>query len=258
MIGITTVREAGRDVYEQAQARAAALGLPCDKREGSLSEMAARNIREGYLIYGRKPPYYWSPEGEYRFHLGTASLRIRQLEEGRGDRLCALLPEGDALSVLDCTFGRGNDAAVFSFFLGEKGSVVSLEKSTPLYEVGRAGLLSGIDERPAVQKALRRIRLLNEDFRTFLSQAPEKSYDVLYFDPMFRVPVKREVNRIEGFRQAACYDGIDAEVLEKASAVARKRVILKERPFSKLFRELRFSRIYKHPGQSTAYGVIDV
>lgn len=258
MIGVTTVREAGRDVYEQAKKRAAALGLPCDEREGSLSEMAEKRAREGYLIYGRKLLYYWTPKGEYHFHLGTASLRIRQIEEGRGDRLCALLPEGDALSVLDCTFGRGNDAAVFSFFLGNKGSVVSLEKSTPLYEVGRAGLLSGTEERPAVGEALRRIRLLHEDFRTFLFRAPEKSYDVLYFDPMFQVPVKRDVNRIEGFRQAACYDGIDKKVLERASAVARKRIIVKERPFSKLFRELHFSRIYKHPGQSTAYGVIDV
>lgn len=258
MIGITTIRKASGSMCALARERAEALQLPYEEREGSLPEMAERTGREGFLVYGRKPPYYWAPEGEYRFHLGTASLRIAQLARGNPDRLCRLLPEGNFVSVLDCTFGRGNDAAVFSFFLGERGSVTSLEKSTALYEVGRAGLSAGTGQSGDIDEALRRIRLLHEDFRTFLFRVPDKSYDVLYFDPMFKAPVKREVNQIEGFRQAACYDSLDEEVLRRAMQVTRKRIIVKERPFSKVFRLDIFSRIYEHHGQSTAYGVIEL
>lgn len=40
--------------------------------------------------------------------------------------------------------------------------------------------------------------------------------------------------------------------------VARKRVIVKERPFSKIFKLGIFTEIYSKKGQSTAYGVIDI
>jgi 16S rRNA (guanine1516-N2)-methyltransferase len=81
---------------------------------------------------------------------------------------------------------------------------------------------------------------------------------VIYFDTMFRAPVKRDVNRMEGFRRAASYDLLDEEILTLALHIARKRIIVKERPFSLLFQNSLFSSIYSHQGQSTAYGVIDV
>ena len=145
-----------------------------------------------------------------------------------------------------------------SWFLGEEGKVTSLEKSTVLYEIGRVGLSSFDGGNERITKALRRIHLLHEDFRTFLQRAAPKSFDVIYFDTMFRAPVKRDVNRMEGFRRAASYDLLDEEILTLALHIARKRIIVKERPFSPLFQNSLFSSIHSHQGQSTAYGVIDI
>lgn len=257
-MGVTTIRNYSRSVREEAEERAKALSLPYVPREGTLEDMAERFHMDGFLIYGKRQPSFWTGGEEYRFHLGTAVLRTTQLERGNKDRLCRLLPEERPLSVLDATFGQGGDSTVMSWFLGKEGTVTSLEKSTALYEIGRAGLSSFDGGSERMTEALRSIRLLHEDFRSFLQKAEPKSFDVIYFDTMFRTPVKREVNRMEGFRRAASYDRLDEEILKLALHIARKRIIVKERPFSPLFQNSLFSSVHSHKGQSTAYGVIDL
>lgn len=257
-IAATTIRNYSRAVREMAEERAESLQIPYTVREGTLEEMALRLHMEGFLIYGKTLPYFWTGGEEYHFHLGTSVLRTEQMRRGNQDRLCRLLPSRGNLSVLDATFGQGGDSAVMSWFLKDRGRVTSLEKSTALYEVGRAGLSSFQDKDETLTEALRRIHLLHEDFHLFLQKAEPKSYDVIYFDTMFRAPVKRSENRIEGFRKAASYDRLDEEILHLALHIARKRIIVKERPFSPLFAGGLFTSLHYHKGQSTTYGVIDV
>lgn len=256
-IGTTTIRNYSRMSRELAEERAVSLQIPYIPREGTLEEMAETSHMEGFLIYGKKLPYFWTGGEEYHFHLGTSVLRVEQMKRGNGDRLCRLLPEGTR-SVLDATFGQGGDSTVMSWYLAGRGQVTALEKSIPLYEVGRAGLSSFHDKDGILTESLRRIRLLHEDFKSFLQKAEPESYDVIYFDTMFRAPVKRSVNRMEGFRKAASYDRLDEEILHLALHIARKRIIVKERPFSPIFAGSLFSSLHYHKGQSTAYGVIDV
>lgn len=61
-----------------------------------------------------------------------------------------------------------------------------------------------------------------------------------------------------GFREAAAYDKLDDETILLAMRAARARVIVKERPFSLLFKKDFFTRIEAKKGQTTAYGVIDL
>ena len=103
--GVTTIRNYSRPVRDEARERASALSLPYVPREGTLEDMAAMNHLEGFLIYGKKQPSFWTGGEEYRFHLGTAVLRTAQMERGNSDRLCSLLPPERPLSVLDATFG---------------------------------------------------------------------------------------------------------------------------------------------------------
>lgn len=256
--GVTTIRKWNRFVVEEARARAAALGLPYLDRGETLEEMAEAEGLSGFLIYGKKLPYYWNRGEEYRFHVGTSVLRIGQMEKGNGDRLCSLLPQEGDCHVLDCTFGQAGDSTTMSWFLTGRGQVTALEKSPVLYEIGRAGIASYEDKNPAITGAVRRIQLFREDFTEFLFRAEKKSYDVVYLDPMFRHPVKREVNDMEAFRMAAAYDTLSMELIQQAMEVARKKVIIKERPFSLLFQSGPWTQIFSKRGQSTAYGVIEV
>ena len=253
---VTTIRNSTASIIDEAKARACALGFPYFQREDTLEDMVARYGGDGFLIYGKQLPYYWNGGEEYRFHMGTAVLRTSQMEKGNQDRLCRLLPSDRFCSVLDCTFGQAGDSSTMSWYLGDRGHVTALEKSDILYEIGRAGIAGYVDKEERLTQAVRRISLLHQDFKTFLSQAEPKSFDVIYFDPMFHHPVKREVNDMEGFRRAASYDGLEEEVLRLAMNVARQKIIVKERPFSPLFRNGLFTEIHGKKGQTTAYGVI--
>lgn len=257
MIGITTCRRPKDDILEMAKKRSVELNIPYFPRADSLNELADSQFLDGLIVYGAKP-YFWTAEETYAFHLGTAALRILQMKRGASDRLCRHIDCKPGLRILDCTFGRGGDAAVLSWYVGPSGQVVSLEKSKAPYEMGRLGLSSFSEGSPDVLSALRRIKLCNEDFHSYLHSQEDNSFDYVYFDTMFVHPVKRKENRIEGFRKAACYDQLDEEVLREASRVASSKVIVKERPFSKVFKNLLFTTVQVHPGQSTAYGVICV
>lgn len=87
-------------------------------------------------------------------------------------------------------------------------------------------------------------------------KAQSKSVDVIYFDTMFKHPVKRNANHIEAFRKSACYDTLQESILLEACRVARECIIVKERSFSPLFKNELFTKIDSKRGQSTAYGVI--
>lgn len=254
MIRVTTVWKAPGRLVETARRRADELGLPFIERTAALPLLGSRE--DSFLVYGKEEPVLWHDGEIHAFHTGTAKLRLLQMERGSADRLCRLLPEGTA-SVLDCTFGEGKDSMVLSWYLGSRGKVTALEKSAALWEIGQYGISHFTDPRESLTAAIRRIRLLRGDFRDFLAHAQQDAYDVVYFDTMFRRPVKAEENKRDAFRSGACYDRLDEEVLASALQAARKRVIVKERPFSPIFQIRLFRRLYYHKGQTTAYGVID-
>lgn len=255
-IGVTTILKASRPVKEKAKRKAVALGYPYIDRQGTLPEMREKTGVEGFLIYGKSQPLFWTAIGVYGFHVGTAVLRISQMKKGNTDRLCALLPS-QGVHVLDCTFGHGGDATVLSWFLGKKGQVTALEKSDVLYEIGREGIHSWVYKNQDITESVRRIHLIHGDFKNILQGAEEDSFDVVYFDTMFKHPVKRQENKMEGFRQGAIYDTVTEDDLRRAMKVARYEVIVKERPFSKLFASSLFTAVHEKHGQSTAYGVIE-
>lgn len=259
MIGVTTIRNYSYSVKMEAMKRSEALHLTYCPREGTLKEMESSFQMEGFLIYGKKIPFYYTKGEEYHFHFGTSVLRKEQIIRGNHDRLCSLLPQEGYCSVLDATFGQGGDSLTMSFFLGDRGHVTAIEKSLPLYEVGRAAIQTFKDPKEEeMTEALRRIELCHGDSFEYLKNGESGKFDVIYFDPMFRAPVKRKENHMEGFRKAASYDSLSEDILISALHMARKRIIVKERPFSPLFRNSLFTEVYAKKGQTTAYGVIDI
>lgn len=255
--GVTTIRHADSSIIKEAKRRGEALGFPYIPRGDTLEEMTEKTGLSGFLIYGKQLPLYWSDGEEYRFHMGTAVLRTTQLRKGNPDRLCALLPADGPCDVLDCTFGQAGDSSTMSWFLTGRGRVTALEKSPILYEVGRAGIAGYEDKDKSLTDAVRRIHLIHADYREYLAGSRDDAYDVIYFDPMFRHPVKRRENDMEGFRAAAAYDSLTAEILREALRVCRVKVIVKERPFAGIFRNPIFTNVFMKRGQSTAYGVIE-
>ena len=70
------------------------------------------------------------------------------------------------------------------------------------------------------------IKPINADNYEFLKNQPDKSFDVVYFSPMFIKP-KWHCDVMAPFREVAVKDFVSLETLKEAERVARKRVVIK-------------------------------
>lgn len=182
--------------------------------------------------------------GASKWSGGMADLRLHRLKVGipQPDHvlLAGEVRAGD--EVLDCTLGRGHDALVLEHVAAR---VVGLEKSLPLY----AWTSEGLKRRGS------RIECVNADAREHLRALPPRSFDCVFFDPMFSKRAQAE----EGFsavRRHAEAAPVDDALLALARRVARRWVVMKAAPQAtdlrrlgldvlpfKRHSELRFGRI---------------
>jgi hypothetical protein len=158
-------------------------------------------------------------------HPGMGLVRVRRLErEAEGDPLvdaCELQP-GDR--ILDCTFGFGQDALVLAYAAGPAGRVHGLEASGPLAALSLAGMPSWSDPGAEI---VRRITLEHADYRTKLPTIPDKSFDVVLFDPMFRRAQPAAPDFVL-LRALAEHSPLDPASFEQAKRIARRTVIVKD------------------------------
>jgi hypothetical protein len=80
--------------------------------------------------------------------------------------------------------------------------------------------------RPA-NEIMRRVELHRADAREYLVQAPDRSFDIVFIDPMFRDP-KSAAPDFASLRLLADPTPLDAEMLRQAARVARRRVVVKD------------------------------
>lgn len=165
------------------------------------------------------------------FHPSMAYQRLKRLDQGEPDRLLALAGISPGDVIVDATLGLGTDALVFAEAVGSEGRVVGLERSPVLYGLLRAVQAYGCEAHPRAAALIGRVTLVHGDHADWLQAQPDMSVDVVYFDPMFREPVRKSVH-MEPIRPVAWEAPLAREALEEAKRVARRAVIVKERPKS--------------------------
>ena len=161
------------------------------------------------------------------------------------------------MHVLDCTLGTGADAIVESFAVGAQGTVTALEANPLIAAVIADGLAHATGDNYDMHSAMRRIVVHHADALTFLRAAETDSYDVVYFDPMFRRPLHESAG-MNALRMLADSRALTAETIAEARRVARRRVVMKERQGSKEFARLGFTYITGGKYSRIAYGVMEV
>ncbi|MDI9259160.1 class I SAM-dependent methyltransferase [Alicyclobacillus sendaiensis] len=171
------------------------------------------------------------------FHPSMAHQRLRRIAQGEPDRLLALAGVSPGDVVIDATVGLGTDALVFAAAVGARGRVEGVERSPVLYGLLRAVQVYGSEAHPREAELLRRVLLVHADHADWLRSKPDESADVVYFDPMFREPVPQSAH-MQPIRPVAWEAPLSEEVLNEAKRVARKAVIVKERPKSGVFEAL--------------------
>jgi len=100
---------------------------------------------------------------EYFFHPSMARTRIHNIRDGRGDPMVSAMALQPGDEVLDCTLGRGSDAIVASWVVGETGHVVGIEVQPLVAELTIHGLKTYEIEGPGIVAAMRWIEALHGD-----------------------------------------------------------------------------------------------
>ena len=258
---VTTVRRGQR--YTEANRALAArtaksLGiLNVPRGNDSLEELRSTYGVDAVLVARQGLLTLVTAEGELFFHPGMAHLRIKNLLLGHGDHLMRALGLTEGLHVLDCTLGTGADAIVESFAVGESGRVTALESNALIAAVIADGLAHALGDNYEMHAAMRRIQVHHSDALTFLRTAAEDSYDVVYFDPMFRRPLHESAG-MNALRSLADPRALTEETIAEARRVARCRVVMKERRESAEFARLGFTEITGGRYSRIAYGVMEL
>ena len=117
------------------------------------------------------------------------------------------------------------------------------------------GLARFICEDPEITAALRRIKVLPADYNNYLPTLPDKSFDIVYFDPMFRIPVNASSN-LKPLRFLADDRSLNRRAVNEACRIAKRRVVVKEANGSSEFDRLGFPAVFGGKYSSVKYGVI--
>lgn len=253
---ITTTHKPDAAALALADSLAARLAAPLVERgRSSLDALRAAHGVDTVLVAAKGGPVVHTPGGEYFFHLSMAELRIKNLKDGKPDHMITAMGLGPGASLLDCTLGLATDAIVASFVAGEEGRVAGLEASPVIAAVTGHGLATFVSGQADVTAALRRIAAIPADYNAYLETLPPGSFDVVYFDPMFRAPVHTSAS-LRPLRGLADPRPVSAAAVAAARRIARRRVVLKEAAGSGEFARLGFTEIVGGKYSSVHYGIL--
>lgn len=254
---VTTTRKPDSTQETLAAELSLKLGGKFIKREDfSFDTLKKTYDAENILLVKKNSLSIMTADGELFFHPNTAHLRIKNLRCGEGDRLIDALKISDGSTVLDCTLGLGSDAIVESFVAGAVGKVIALEINPLIAEVISYGLKNFSDDSPYILETMRRIKVINVDFGEYLKTCADDSFDVVYFDPMFRRPIKKS-SGLNPIRPLADNRPLTLEIIREACRVAKSRIVMKENSGSSEFERLGFKILNGGKYSSVAFGVID-
>jgi 16S rRNA (guanine1516-N2)-methyltransferase len=188
------------------------------------------------------------------FHPNSAAFRLKRLLKGESDPLIetAQLQKGD--SFLDCTLGLASDSIIASFITGENGRVTGIEGDPDVAFITGRGLCTFPSESEILSKAMARVKVVSSDAVAFLREQPDAMWDVVYLDPMFNSPIIESSN-FTPLRQVGIQSSLTDEWFEQALRVSKKRVVVKDRFDSPVFKQFDMDRQVR-PNTKFHFGVI--
>jgi len=253
---ITTGRKFNKNSLELALEYSSKLNIPFVERQNVAIEKILEIQKAKLALVAKKNSLrIVSSDSEIFFHPSLAHLRIKNLKNGQGDRMIEAMNLKRGMKVLDCTLGLGADSIVESFIVGEEGEVTALEVNPYLAAVVSYGFQNFSEDNSQVIQSMRKIQVVNTNYLEFLKKTEYHSYDVVYFDPMFRHPLERS-SSLNPLREVADHSAVTIEAIQEACRVAKYRVVLKENAKSLEFERLGFEKIFGGRYSPVHYGVI--
>lgn len=254
---VTTSHEAENAIEDLAKNAALILQVPFVERSRlSLAHLKQQYGAENIIVAYEGAYKLYTELGEFMFHPSMSVPRIKSIKQGRGDHMVEAMALKPGDTVLDCTLGLGADAIVSSFVTGRLGQVVAIESSPELAFIVSIGLKRYPSDSAILQEAMAGIEVICSSYQRYLENLADNSFDIVYFDPMFRFPRKKS-SSMQPLRGIVNSEPTDSGAVSEAVRVARQRVVLKENSFSKEFSRLGFNKIVGGRYSPVAFGVIE-
>lgn len=254
-IAVTTTREADDILNNKAKSISKDLNIAYIKRANLSIEKTI--LKEGFdylLVVERGKIVIKGEDSTLFWHPNMSELKIKSIEQGNKEVIIEATKLEEGNSILDCTLGLAGDSLVFSAVVGEKGYVVGIEVNKYIAYLSKCGLE---EYNKANDKTIDNIKVVNESYEDYILRQSDNSFDVVYFDPMFKEP-NRKSTTINAFRDFAEHKGLTKDILKEALRVCKKRVVIKERQGFNDFEKLGIEKYYggKKSG-AIIYGVIE-
>jgi len=254
---VTTSHRPAPAQVSLAKKLAVDLSVPFIPRNScSIETMMSNNGFFGMMVVSSERISFSTGDMEFFFHTGLAKLRIKEIKNGKTDRMIQAMSLKAGDSLLDCTMGLGTDAIVASYVAGPHGQVTALESSILISTIVEHGLKTYKFEDEELARAMMRVKVVHSHHKEYLACLPPRSYDIVYFDPMFRLPVKKSP-AMNAMRAIANHNPIERETIAMALNVCNRRVVMKERRGSKEFERLGFKEFIGGKYAPVVYGVIE-
>jgi len=255
---VTTIRKPNSSIETFAKEISLKFGAKLVQREDfSFDLLKKLHEVDNILLVKKNSLSIITSDGEFFFHPNTAHLRIKNLRCGENDRLIDALNVKKGAKILDCTLGLGSDAIVESFIAGETGKIVAIEVNPLIFAVVSHGLQNFSEDSPHILQSMRRIEVFNANYEDFLKNCAENSFDAVYFDPMFRKPIKTS-SGLNSIRPLADSRPITEKIIREACRVAKFRVVMKEHAGSLEFERLGFKIADGGKYSSISFGIIEL
>lgn len=257
-IAITTTRNPSEDLVNKALSIAEELDIPYVRRGNySVNKIIEISKIENFIFIEKDKIVLKSEGTTFFWHPSTSSFKIKAIKEGLNKPMEEALNLKSGDSILDCTLGLATDSIVFASIVGEDGKVVGLEFNKYIACITKNGLNDYEDVDSDIKRYMNKIDVINISHEEYLLSLPDNSFDVVYFDPMFK-SANEKSEAINSFRAFTQQEGLKKETIIEALRVCKNRVVIKERVGSGEFERLGIKKCYgSSKFGAIAYGVIE-
>lgn len=178
------------------------------------------------------------------FHPNSAAFRLKRVLKGESDPLLevAQLRAGD--SFLDCTLGLASDSILAAYAVGKEGKVVGIEGDQDVAFIVKEGLKTFDTRYSELEEAMARIVVRQMTALDFLKNESDKSWDIVYIDPMFHAPIEESGN-FTPLRKIGLHDELTDEWMAEAYRVCRRGVVVKDHFRSPVFKAYGLQQIIR-------------
>ena len=254
---ISTSSKTNTYLIEQAKDLSRLLLIPYVPRKyQSVEDLLEIHHCAGALVVTKEGPSFVTKEGmPHQFHLSMAQLRLLEIDRGHTDHLLRAIGYETVTSVLDCTAGLGSDSAVISYGCLQLTRHTAIEGHPILGYITNYGFRHFQHKNPRVTEALRRIQLVICNYQDYLKQIEPNRYDVIYLDPMFENPVYESPQFLQ-WRGHLLESKVGPDIVELGLEKS-KRLVIKERKGSRLFKDIPPIEMVGGKYSSIAYGIYE-